>query len=1859
MKTTLLNLLQVKKESYKSWLLFSILLIGPFIRVSSQPFTATYNFGSVASGSGGYTDPTAVPTASGVTFGSFTAVGFTTSNPSARGRFSFTGNPLGATTGSDVFAGSFPTGQYYQVTVTVTGSSVNLTGITFIIQRSGTGVRQFSVRSDADSYASNLAASESVAALSVVPTNIFQITDATTAATTGSTITLSGASFTGLTAGASRTFRFYGWNAEAAGGTFSIDDVIISGTSAVSSPTINVTGSFNKFYANESVLSDPQSVAVTGSALSGNLIVGPLVGYEFATTPGGAYGPTLTLVPSSGSVSQTVYVRLTDALAAGTYTGSINFASSGATTVTRTPSGQVYANPLTGFAAGNIVTLRVGETAGPALSNASSPIFLDEYTTSGTFVKSVALPFAVNLLNLNRRFSMSGTATSEGYLNLSPDGQYLTFAGYDAAPGVTGIASTPSSTTNRIVARVSQNGTINTTTRINDGYDANNIRSAATVDGSGFWTGGPGGATGGTRYMPLGNTGTSTQVSSTVTNTRGTAIYNSQLYSSASSGSNTGVNSVGTGLPTTSGNTTAIIPGLTTGFAPNAHGFVFVDTDDNGTPDVMYVADATSGLMKFSNTAGTWTARGTLPNPAGRAVYGVTADLIPSTTNRRIILNLGTGSTIATEIYSFVDNSAVTSNIASSGTDIITACGSPIITSPNATNVGFKGVSFVPVDVPTPTINHTFTSAGTTITQGAVNTPLYRIQCDITVGNALLTGVTVATAGSYAGSDVENFRLIVSNDATLDGGDVVLSTINTSTGAGQTLAFTGLGQNLPVGTTRYLFVTASISGCAAVGGAINITSTPLTNITYSNPAAVKNGTPLAGTSKSIVSGTLANVTGLTASSGAPTVQVSWTNPSCFDQILIVAHTANITGTPSGTVYTSNLNYSLAPAFAGGGKVVYYGSASPQFITGLVSGTTYNVKVFVRKSASWSSGVQVSATPQNPTFYSVASGVAGSGAIWSLTPAGAPATAATLGGFTVNTSVVIQNGHTVTFSSSNVNYFNLTVDAGGAITAGGTGPIYMNINGNAITNNGTIGTIANDGISFNIEGVNVVFGGSGVNNVARIRKRASTNTTSTLVINSNVNVSFAGSAVYNDADNTNLNVTINALKSLNLTATGGVLGDFTFDGTDGASTGERGGVLTVNGTLNMTGRLIAVNNNTNAIYGSGIVINGGGRIFCKDVDINTATGTGFPITIAASGRLSVSGKMRMLGGTFAANNNVVFNSGAVLLHGAGTFDGATACSGTVTGAIQYRRQGALVPYPSAEYNYWSSPVINSTAGVIMGSQTGANAFSFNPLLATGVTQAGLLPCWTSVTTATTMAQGKGYISTNAGLVTFTGVPYEGTLGVPLTGNLFTKFNLVGNPYPSSVSATSLLAGNSGQIVPALHFWDDDNSAGAGFSPADYVVVNTLGATGGNGSAWTGQIAAGQSFFVEGATTSNTFTFNNAMRNANAATFFEDNADLKRIWISLSTGENADSETMLAFLPEATNGYDLNYDAQRMSVNSSLSVSTLLNNNFYAIQAWPAIDATQIIQLSVNATQAAIHQIQISGIDNIDASVLVFLEDMQTGSMHNLRSGAYTFEGNANLANSNRFRIRFSKPTTFVAEGESCDGFDGKININSQNGVWNFNLSDANGQTIASGTTEDEMQFENLDGGDYIMQLVHNNYEVAMNITVASSQTVDALIMSSDVAYAMEPKSFAVVASNATEIVWNFGDGSEVLLGESVTHTYEQAGVYTLNVTASNDECSYGVYQTVEVLTPNVTGMEATAKNIFRMLPNPAQSTLTFVKVGSSIATIEIVDLSGKVVARETLSSTAQTIDISALASGVYSVTFTQDAVYAVQKLVVQK
>ncbi len=334
-----------------------------------------------------------------------------------------------------------------------------------------------------------------------------------------------------------------------------------------------------------------------------------------------------------------------------------------------------------GFSPGNLVVSRVG-TGDAALNNAATAVFLDEYTPDGTLVQSVALPTTVS--GANKRFTVSGSATSEGALARSLDGRYLTIAGYDADLGTASVASSTTSAVSRVVARIGGDGGVDTSTAITDIFSGNNVRGAVSDDGSRFWVTG---ANGGVRLVSLGSTGTTTQLNSAApTNLRVAGIFGGQLYVSTGSGT-TGVYSVGTGLPTGSGQTPAL-----TASVPAPYAFVGLDSDPavSGV-DTLYVADESGapggGVVKFSFDGSTWTARGSF-RPAGAGARGLTGTITPSG-----VTLFATTTTNA--LVKVDDTAAYNAAIAATATTLRTG----------AANTALRGVAFAPAaDTVAPTI---------------------------------------------------------------------------------------------------------------------------------------------------------------------------------------------------------------------------------------------------------------------------------------------------------------------------------------------------------------------------------------------------------------------------------------------------------------------------------------------------------------------------------------------------------------------------------------------------------------------------------------------------------------------------------------------------------------------------------------------------------------------------------------------------------------------------------------------------------------------------------------------------------------------------------------------------------------------------------------------------------------------------------------------------------------------------------------------------------------------------------------------------------------------------------------------------
>lgn len=111
--------------------------------------------------------------------------------------------------------------------------------------------------------------------------------------------------------------------------------------------------------------------------------------------------------------------------------------------------------------------------------------------------------------------------------------------------------------------------------------------------------------------------------------------------------------------------------------------------------------------------------------------------------------------------------------------------------------------------------------------------------------------------------------------------------------------------------------------------------------------------------------TPSDVSAFSATEGNTTVDLSWTNGSCYDDILVVAKaTSAVSATPTGdgTSYTANAIFGSGSDLGTDEYVVYKGTGTAVTITGLTNGTTYHFEVFARKATTWSAGVTANAVP---------------------------------------------------------------------------------------------------------------------------------------------------------------------------------------------------------------------------------------------------------------------------------------------------------------------------------------------------------------------------------------------------------------------------------------------------------------------------------------------------------------------------------------------------------------------------------------------------------------------------------------------------------------------------------------------------------------------------------------------------------------------------------------------------------------------------------------------------------------------------------------------------------------------------------
>ncbi len=391
--------------------------------------------------------------------------------------------------------------------------------------------------------------------------------------------------------------------------------------------------------------------------------------------------------------------------------------------------------------------------------------------------------------------------------------------------------------------------------------------------------------------------------------------------------------------------------------------------------------------------------------------------------------------------------------------------------------------------------------------------------------------------------------------------------------------------------------------------------------------------------------------------------------------------------------------------------------------------------------------------------------------------------------------------------------------------------------------------------------------------------------------------------------------------------------------------------------------------------------------------------------------------------------------------------------------------------NSDYVYWSSPVAGFSSANISTYSNNTNLYKWIPTIpGNGIGEFGN---W--VNTTEIMVLGKGYIEkglNNAPMnsptnftSTFIGVPNNGTINTPISRGTYNtvgsypspysptnatqdddNWNLLGNPYPSSISADAFLMANSTKITGFIRIWRHGivpntstldpfyNNYSYNYDPSDYLTYNLSGPSSPLG--FEGYIAAGQGFAVLmnpfSASTSMTASFDNSMRSSsyrNDQFFRTANTNIGnlpegRIWLDL-VSSTSNCSMLVAYVNGATNQKDQMYDAQA-DLKTNFNIYSLLegyDRNIIQGRSVP-FDVNDQVPLAVKVPTSGNYTIFINGIDGLLSTQNIYLEDKLYNIIHDLRTVPYTFYAEEGET-LDRFVLRFSNQTLSTDDQNYAD------------------------------------------------------------------------------------------------------------------------------------------------------------------------------------------------------------------------------------------
>jgi hypothetical protein len=350
--------------------------------------------------------------------------------------------------------------------------------------------------------------------------------------------------------------------------------------------------------------------------------------------------------------------------------------------------------------------------------------------------------------------------------------------------------------------------------------------------------------------------------------------------------------------------------------------------------------------------------------------------------------------------------------------------------------------------------------------------------------------------------------------------------------------------------------------------------------------------------------------------------------------------------------------------------------------------------------------------------------------------------------------------------------------------------------------------------------------------------------------------------------------------------------------------------------------------------------------------------------------------------------------------------------SVLGSVLYTKALAV-----NVFHYLASPLANIHSNVFTNTPSGYNPnfYVYNEQNNSDDWLAG----WDHSSAIGMLQAGRGYAYYCRGKQEFTmsgNQLYSGDISIDVhhsnNGILSDGWNLIGNPYPSAISADEFINENQGVINGTLYFWDDDKSNGNDYSSNDYALWNLAGAIGTGSGAESGEgtktpdgfVAPMQGFFVRKTNPgTEQIWFRNSMRTLGQGQYFKSTPEEQnKFRLSLSdVSKTLYNEILIAFVEGASSRFDNLYDGFKLKGNPNIAFYSLLNDKLLGIQTFGKNQGSALVSKSValgyDVSQNGDYKIDFVSSSDFSTDDKLYLEDKFLNKVHQLsEDGAYTFQ-----------------------------------------------------------------------------------------------------------------------------------------------------------------------------------------------------------------------------------------------------------------------